>query len=83
MEAYFKRYTHAAPLAVYRIAVGLMLFISIVRFWYRGWISDLYIKPLYFFPFYGLEFIKPLGNYTYVLFFVCALAALMVAFGFF
>jgi hypothetical protein len=82
MKQYLKRSTHAAPLAVYRIAIGLMLFISIARFWCKGWIYDLYIKPLYFFPFYGFEFVKPLGTYTYVLFFVCGLAALMVAAGF-
>lgn len=79
----FRKTTHAAPLAIYRIAIGIMLFISIVRFWSKGWIEELYIKPLYFFPFYGLEFIKPLGEYTYILFFICALAALMVAFGLF
>lgn len=82
MTAYFKQFAHAAPLAIYRIAIGIMLFISIVRFWNRGWIADLYIKPLHFFPFYGFEFVKPLGNYTYILFFTCAIAALMVAFGF-
>lgn len=83
MKAYFSRVTHAAPLAIYRIAIGLMLFISIVRFWSKGWIAELYIKPLYFFPFYGFEWIKPLGNYTYLLFLACAIAALMVAFGLF
>lgn len=83
MKAYFQRFNNAAPLAVYRIAIGLMLFISIVRFWSKGWIEDMYIKPLHFFPFYGFEFVMPLGSYTYILFFICALAALMVAFGFF
>jgi hypothetical protein len=83
MHTYFNRLTHAAPLAIYRIAIGVMLFISIVRFWSKGWIAELYIKPLHFFPFYGFEFIRPLGNYTYILFFVCGIAALMVALGLF
>ncbi len=83
MNGYFLKTTHAAPIAIYRIAMGLMLFISILRFWTKGWISELYIKPLHFFSFYGFEFVKPLGNYTYVLFFICAMAALMVAFGLF
>ncbi|RQO75205.1 HTTM domain-containing protein [Pedobacter sp. KBW06] len=83
MNNYFRKSTHAAPIAIYRIAIGLMLFISIIRFWTKGWIADLYIKPLHFFSFYGLEFIRPLGNYTYLLFFVCAVAALMVALGLF
>lgn len=83
MNHYFRKSTHAAPIAIYRMAIGLMLFISIVRFWAKGWIADLYIKPLHFFSFYGFEFIRPLGSYTYLLFFVCAVAALLVAIGLF
>jgi hypothetical protein len=81
MQAYFHRTTSAAPLAVFRMAFGLMLFGSIVRFWSKGWISDLYIKPRFFFPFYGFEFVKPLGPYTYILFAVCGISALFVALG--
>jgi hypothetical protein len=83
MNRYFQRSTHAAPLAVFRIALGLLLFGSILRFWANGWIEDLYITPKYYFPFFGFEFIKPLGTYTYILFAVCGLSALMVALGFF
>ncbi|WP_159471249.1 HTTM domain-containing protein [Dyadobacter sp. 3J3] len=78
-----RSYTSAAPLVVFRIAFGTMLFLSIIRFWRKGWIEDLYIKPKYFFPFYGFEFIKPLGEYTYFLFAVCAICALLVALGLF
>lgn len=73
----------AASLAVFRVAFGLMVFGSIVRFWSKGWIEDLYILPRYFFPFYGFEFVKPLGVYTYVVFAVCGLSALLVALGLF
>jgi hypothetical protein len=83
VKNYFQASTPAAPLAVFRIALGLLLFGSIIRFWAKGWIFELYIKPKYFFPFYGFEFVKPLGEYTYILFAICALCALMVALGFF
>ncbi len=83
MQGYFQRSTSAAPLAVFRLAFGLMLFASIVRFWSKGWISELYIQPKFFFSFYGFEFIKPLGTYTYVLFAVCGVSALLVAIGLF
>ncbi|SFE61790.1 HTTM domain-containing protein [Spirosoma endophyticum] len=83
MLAYFRKTTSAAPLAVFRLLFGLMLFGSIVRFWSRGWIEELYIKPRYFFPFYGFDFVHPLGSYTYVLFAVCGLSALLVAIGLF
>lgn len=83
LQQYFKQHTSAAPLAVFRIGFGLMLLGSIIRFWAKGWIADLYIRPAYFFPFYGFEFVKPLGGYTYLLFVVCALCALLVAIGLF
>ena len=79
---YLQKTTSAAPLAVLRITLGLMLFASLIRFWAKGWIFDLYIQPKLFFPFYGFEFIKPLGTLTYVLFAFCALSSLAVAFGY-
>lgn len=81
MNRYLQKTTSAAPLATFRIAFGLLLFISIIRFWMNGWIEALYIEPKYFFSFYGFEFIEPLGKYSYLLFAICALAALLVALG--
>jgi hypothetical protein len=83
MKGYFQKFTSASPLAVFRIMLGSLLFLSIVRFWANGWIEELYIAPKHFFPFYGFEFVQPLGNYTYLLFILCALSALMVAAGMF
>ncbi|GAB3799159.1 HTTM domain-containing protein [Spirosoma humi] len=83
MVTYFCKTTSSAPLAVFRLLFGLMLFGSIIRFWSKGWIAELYIQPHYFFPFYGFEFVKPLGPYTYGLFAVCGLSALLVAIGLF
>ncbi len=75
--------TSPAPLSIFRIAFGLMMFASIVRFWSKGWIEELYIKPTFFFSFYGFAFVKPLGVWTYGLFAVCGLSALLVAVGLF
>lgn len=83
MSSYFQKSVSAAPLAVFRIVFGLMLLGSVVRFWAKGWIDQLYIQPRYFFPFYGFEFVKPLGEYTYVVFAICGLSALLVALGWF
>ena len=83
MKNYFQKSTPAAPLSIFRIAIGFMLLLSIIRFWANGWIGALYIKPTYFFSFYGFEFIKPLGSYTYLVFFICAMSALLVAIGYF
>ncbi|HXH99413.1 MAG TPA: HTTM domain-containing protein [Sphingobacteriaceae bacterium] len=83
MKDYFQKSTHAAPLSIFRISIGLMLLLSIIRFWLKGWINTLYIIPTHFFPFYGFEFVKPLGSYTYLAFFICALSAFLVAIGLF
>ena len=83
MKNYFQKSTPAAPLSIFRIAIGFMLLLSIIRFWANGWIGALYIKPTHFFSFYGFEFIKPLGSYTYLVFFICAMSALLVAIGYF
>ncbi|SDY80193.1 HTTM domain-containing protein [Hymenobacter psychrophilus] len=80
-QRYFQAYTAAAPLATFRVAFGLLVLASVGRFWAKGWIEELYLKPKFFFPYYGLEWIKPLGPYTYGLFVVCGLAALLVALG--
>ena len=83
MKNYFSKSVSVVPLIVFRIGLGIMLFVSIIRFWTNGWIEDLYITPHYFFPFYGFEFIVPLGAYTYWLFALCGLSALFVAIGFY
>ncbi len=83
MKNYLQKSTPAAPLAVFRIALGLLLFVSIIRFWAKGWIHQLYIEPKYFFPFYGFEFITSPGQYIYVLFALCGLSALLFAMGLF
>ncbi|WP_370088841.1 HTTM domain-containing protein [Ekhidna sp.] len=81
-QPYFLKETKAAPLAVFRIFFGLMMFVSIIRFWGNGWIKKLYIEPSFFFSYYGFEWVKPLGGYTYLLFIICGLAALAVAIGY-
>lgn len=73
--------TSSAPLALFRIAFGIMMFLSIVRFWANGWIEKLYLTPKWHFSYYGFEWVKPLGNVTYLLFVICALSAIMVSIG--
>ncbi len=74
---------HIAPLVVFRVLFGAMMFGSIVRFWLNGWIYDLYIKPSFYFTYYGFDWVKPLGETgMYFLFALMAIAALMVMLGF-
>ncbi|MEL6131958.1 MAG: HTTM domain-containing protein [Bacteroidota bacterium] len=82
IRTYLDKNTEAAPLAVFRIFFGLMMLGSIIRFWSYGWIDKLYIQPQFFFSYWGLDFIRPLGIYTYGIFFLCGLSALMVTVGY-
>ncbi|TXD52145.1 MULTISPECIES: HTTM domain-containing protein [unclassified Polaribacter] len=79
---YLNTPTDAAPLVVFRLFFGIMMLASIIRFWANGWIEKLYIVPKFFFSYDGFSWIQPLGNFTYVLFFICGLTALCVALGF-
>jgi uncharacterized membrane protein YphA (DoxX/SURF4 family) len=81
LQRYLHGYTPAAPLATFRIAFGLLVLASVVRFWAKGWIAELYLKPKFFFAYYGFEWIRPLGSYTYGLFVFCGMCALLVALG--
>ncbi|MEM9000200.1 MAG: HTTM domain-containing protein [Bacteroidota bacterium] len=86
MLPYLKKYIHepheAAPLAVFRIFFGVIMLWSMIRFWSYGWIETLYLEPKFHFSYYGFEWVKPIGNWTYLLFIVCGLASLFVALGY-
>ncbi|WP_103664614.1 HTTM domain-containing protein [Gracilimonas amylolytica] len=82
IRTYFSGTKNAAPLAVFRIQFGILMFWSIIRFAANGWISKLYIEPQFFFSYYGFEWVQPLGEWTYLIFIICGLASLFVAIGF-
>lgn len=78
------RPVHIAPLAVFRILFGLMMLASVIRFMLKGWVTDLYITPKFYFTYYGFEWVKPLGaTGMYLLFVLMAIAALGMMLGLF
>ena len=79
---YFNKQTDASSLAVFRIGFGLLMLASILRFWLKGWIKTLYIDPLFHFKYYGFEWVHSLEEWTYLLFFICALSSLCITIGF-
>ena len=42
----------------------------------------MYIDPSFHFTFYGFDWVKPIDEYTYLLFFICGLSAFFVAVGY-
>jgi hypothetical protein len=80
----FGKEKHIAPLAVLRIAFGVIMLFSTVRFVLKGWVSAYYIKPTFHFTFYGFDWLKPLGaTGMYLLFALLALSAIMITIGLF
>ena len=72
------------PLIVFRISFGLILFISTLRFILKGWVTELYIKPTYFFTYYGFDWINPVSNnFIYIVFFLLLVCSLMITLGLF
>lgn len=58
------------------------MLVSVVRFMLRGWVTELYVKPGFYFSYYGFEWVKPLGEVgMYAVFSVMALAAVGIALG--
>ena len=82
MKAYFKLQQKAASLAVFRVFFGILMFVSIIRFWSKGWIETIYIAPKFHFTYYGFGFVKSLGEWNYLLFVICGLASLLIIIGY-
>jgi hypothetical protein len=75
---------HIAPLALFRVLFGGMMLASIIRFAAKGWIYSLYIKPAFYFSYYGFEWVKPLGAPgMYALFTLMGLFAFCIMIGLF
>lgn len=73
---------HIAPLATFRVAFGVMMLASIIRFWANGWIAKQYIEPEFYFPYLGFEWIKTWGDPgMYILFAIMGIAAIGIALG--
>ncbi|TVZ51774.1 HTTM domain-containing protein [Dokdonia sp. Hel_I_53] len=82
VKRYLNTQGEAAPLAVFRVSFGLLMLASLIRFWSYGWIEKFYISPSFHFTFYGFEWVRPFGNYTYLLFAICAFSTIMITLGY-
>ena len=79
---YINKKADPSPLAVFRIGFGLMMAVSIIRFWSNGWIELLYLNPKFHFKYFGFEWVKVYGNITYLIFLLCLISAIFVALGY-
>ena len=71
-----------ASLVAFRVIFGLVMLVSVVRFWQRGWIEELYIQPAYHFTYWGFEWVRAWPAWgMYAHFAALAVLALCVALG--
>ena len=82
ISEYFSLKESPYSLAVYRIGFGVLVMFSIARFWFNGWIESLYLEPNFHFSYLGFSWVKPLGIYTYLIFFICFFSAFFVMLGY-
>lgn len=72
------------PLVTFRILFGLMMLGSTLRFWLKGWITEQYVKPGFYFTYMGFDWVRPLGDTgMHLLFGLLLLTSLTIALGFF
>ncbi len=73
-----------AALAVFRIAFGVLVSVSAMRFFVYGWIDEFLLKPKFVFSYYGASFItRPPREILFAMFATLFVAGAMVALGLF
>ncbi len=73
-----------APLITFRIAFGLLMFFSLLRFWWRGWVDTVYIQPHFHFTYWGFEWVKPLdGAGMHIVMAIVLISTILIVLGLF
>lgn len=71
-----------APIVWFRMGFGLIMLIEAWRFYVNGFIDRQYIRPDFFFTYYGFDWVRPWpGNGMYVHFAVLGLLAFCILIG--
>ncbi|RYZ98713.1 MAG: HTTM domain-containing protein [Sphingobacteriaceae bacterium] len=85
-SAFFNRHQRPvsiAPLIIFRVLFGLMMLAGTIRFWLNGWITDLYVKPDFYFAYWGFEWVHPLGDTgMHLLFLLVGISSVFITAGF-
>ena len=69
-------------LAFFRIIFGLLMLVAELRFIDRGWVTSFYVKPQFFFTFYGFDWITPLPEpYMHWVFYGLVILSCLITLG--
>ena len=84
LKDYLLKPISIAPLVMFRIIFGTMVFFSTLRFILKGWVTDLYVTPKYYFTYYGFDWVRPLSEIgMYAVFTLMLFASLGIILGFY
>lgn len=82
INAMLFRQVNIAPLVVFRLVFGALLFFGTLRFISKGWVAELYIDPPFHFTYLGFDWVKPLpGEWMYLPFILMILASVGIILG--
>jgi hypothetical protein len=48
------------PLVIFRVAFGVLMFVSTLRFILNGWVTDFYVNPQFHFTYLGFDWVRSL-----------------------
>lgn len=73
-----------ASVAAFRVLFGALMLVAVSRFFAHDWIAEYFLTPEYFFPYFGLEWVRPWpGVGMYLHFAAMGLCAALVMLGLF
>jgi len=76
--------TDVASVVLFRFCFGMLMFWEISRYFYYGWVEDLFAKPQFHFQYEWFWWVIPLpGNGMHILFAALGILSLMISFGIF
>lgn len=76
--------TPTGVLVAFRVALGALVSISAIRFLAYGWVDEMFVKPTFFFTYWGFGWVRPLpGVWMHALFAAIAVMGACFAAGLF
>ncbi len=83
LQAQLQQPTDILPLIIFRIAFGILMCASSIRFVANGWVHPIYIQPEFHFTYLGFEWVQPLdGLWMYSVFLLLIILCLFIMVGF-
>ncbi len=74
--------TSIAPLITFRMAFGLVMLFSTIRYMWMGWVDTQLVDPVLHFSYYGFDWVQPLSRVgMYSVFLIMAFACIAILLG--